>query len=102
MYKDYKELNPIAREAFARSGIDVGVAIFKSILLIILVLPISLIAKIVFEGGKVQWSIEAIFSSISPSGWLLFSALILVGLITATYFRDTGVKILHEMEEDEV
>ena len=44
-----EEYNGKAREAFAKSLIDIGVAIFKGIILLVTVVPITVLAKSAFD-----------------------------------------------------
>jgi len=93
------DLNPKAREAFAKSSIDIGVGIFKALMLVIFILPVTLIAKAVFDGSSEVISVSEIFDSISSGVWFLFWFLVIVAILASAYYRDNGIKILHEMEE---
>ena len=102
MGKRQEELNPKAREAFAKSSIDVGVAIFKSVLLVVFILPITLIVKAVFDSGGEKVSILDIVTSIDVFTWFFLGLFILVGMLVGYFYRDGGVKILDEMENEEI
>lgn len=98
--KDIKpeDLNPKAKEAFAKSLIDNGVAIFKAILLTILILPITLIIKTETSQSS-SISVIEVLGSMSSATFILLLSLISVGFVSATYLRSAGVKLLHEMEQ---
>ena len=97
-----KELNSKAKEAFAKSGIDVGVGVFKAVMLVLLILPMTLIIKIAFEGGADSISVSSVLDSLSIGLWIMLGVFYFLAMLAAFYFRDTGVKILHEMENEEI
>ena len=78
-----EELNPKAREAFAKILIDVRVSIFKTIILLVTVAPISIIFKSVFDGKALNISLLKMASSISSgtqfSFWYCFQDLLYSG-----------------------
>ena len=94
-----KKLNPKAREALAKSSIDVGVAIFKSVMLVICVLPITLIVKDVIEGDKSAFKLNDILTFIASPKYFILAGLLLLSMLLGLYLRGAGLKILHDMEE---
>ncbi|ATC88752.1 hypothetical protein PARC_b0569 [Pseudoalteromonas arctica A 37-1-2] len=47
-----EDYNPKAKEAFGKSLIDIGVAIFKGIILLFTVVPLAAILQIAINGNK--------------------------------------------------
>jgi len=102
MGKNQEDLNPKAREAFAKSCIDVGVAIFKSVLLVVFILPMTLVAKAVFDSNQEGISIVHTILSIDSLTWLILLAFIVLGMLAGFFYRDNGLKILDDMENEEI
>ena len=93
-----EEYNPKAREAFAKSLIDIGVAIFKSIMLLVTVVPASVVVKAILDGKKLNVSLLSISQALSSGTVLVFSSFALVGILVGYYFRKEGLRHLHELE----
>ena len=91
--------NSKAREAFAKSLIDTGVAIFKGVLLLIILLPISYIVKAGLDGRNA--SVDEVLSSISSGTFLIVLVLLIIGVVLGVWFRNEGVRHLHEMENEQ-
>jgi len=93
-----KELNNLAKEAFARSLIDVGVAIFKSLIITLMVLPATLIVKATIENNSSKISIIDIFQSMSGLTYTLFLALLFIAFTAGYYLRKEGIMLLNTIE----
>lgn len=93
------DYNPMAREAFGRTLIDVGVTIFKSIVLLFTVVPLAAILEIVFRDQKELSSVFQILDSLSGSTQLLIIGLLITGFCAGHWFRKEGLRYLHELEE---
>jgi len=91
-----EDYNPKAREAFAKSLIDVGVGIFKSIMVLIVIAPITFIFKAALEGK----SDLPIFNGISDPLFNIFIVLLIIGFALGYYFRREGLRHLHELESN--
>ena len=92
------EYNPKAREAFGKSLIDIGVTIFKGVILLLTVVPITVIAKSVFEGTGRYISVFEILGSISNVTLLSLMVLILFAFFAGHYLRKEGLRHIHELE----
>ena len=92
--------NPKAREAFGKSLIDIGVAIFKGIILLVTVVPITVIAKSAFEGTSTSISVFEILGSMSNETLWSLMGLILVAFFGGHYLRKEGLRHIHELEID--
>lgn len=92
--------NPKAREAFGKSLIDIGVAIFKGIILLVTVVPLTLFAKSAFESNGSSISVFKILGSISNETLGSLMGLILVAYFAGHYFRKEGLRHIHELEID--
>ncbi|MCE9686661.1 hypothetical protein LZP73_10630 [Shewanella sp. AS16] len=93
--------NPKAKEAFGRSLIDIGVAIFKGLMLLFTVAPASIIVKDVFEDGTSKISLYEALANMSTPTYYMFLGIILIGFLIGHVFRKEGLRYLHEAEEYE-
>lgn len=93
------ELNPKAREAFGKSLIDIGVAIFKSLMLLCTVFPLAAFLKAIFSSPDASVSLLEILSRISLITYLLIIAFFCMAFLLGHYFRKEGIRHLHELEE---
>jgi len=92
-----EQYSPRAREAFGRSLIDIGVSIFKAIMLLITAVPLAAIAKSVFlPNGQV--SVWESLNSVSPSTKAMILLLLMVSFLVGHYFRREGLRHIHESE----
>jgi len=92
-----EDYNPKAREAFAKSLIDVGVGIFKSIMALIVIAPITFIFRATLEGKNDLPT----FNGISPDPLFnIFIVLVIIGFALGYYFRREGLRHLHELENN--
>ncbi len=91
-----KNYNPKAREAFAKSLIDIGVGIFKSIMTLVIIVPITFILKGALEGKKDFYAL----SNVSDPLFNSFIALMVIGFCLGYYFRREGLRHLHELENN--
>lgn len=93
-----EEYNPKAREAFGNSLITIGVAIFKGIILLVTVVPLTAILKSVFDGSGDAISLFDQLATLSVGTKVLISGLLIGAFCMGHYFRKAGLKHLHEME----
>jgi hypothetical protein len=95
-------MNPKAKEAFAKSQIDIGVSIFKSIMILVTTLPLALFLKASFDGNKSGdlISIVNVIQSFSLGSQILIGFLFFSALFMGHNLRRTGIKILNEMESE--
>ncbi|MDY0251370.1 MAG: hypothetical protein RBR45_15190 [Pseudomonas sp.] len=96
-----EDLNPKARETFARSLVDIGVSIFRGLMIIITVTPVAAILKVVFDGEAEKFSILRFFASFTWDTYLAFILLLVIGFFVGDIFRKEGIRLLHEMEVKE-
>ena len=90
--------NPKAREAFGRSLIELGVSVFKAVILLVTALPLTLIVKGIFDGGLQQVSIFDLIDSLSTATKLSILALLMASFFLGHAFRKEGLRHLHELE----
>ncbi len=95
------ELNPKAQEAFAKCQIDLGLALFKGAMLTVFVLPITLILKSKIDGAQDSISPATLFSVFDLSTYLTLVTLWIVVILLGNMFRKQGVRIIHDIEENE-
>ena len=94
-----EDYNPKAREAFAKSLIDAGVAIFRSVLLLFILLPVTYIVKAGLDGKSM--SFDEVLNIISAEMFFIVVALIIFGIWIGVRLRDEGVRHLHDMENNQ-
>jgi hypothetical protein len=92
--------NPKAREVFGKSLIDIGVAIFKSIILLITVAPLAAIMQSGFKGEKESISIFEIWLSLSSGTQWTFVIFLILSFIAGALFRQEGLRHIHELENE--
>lgn len=95
-----EKLNPKAREAFAKTLIDVGVSVFKGIILLLTVIPIAAIFKSAFDGVSIEISLIKIIGSMTISTYITLLALLIIAFFIGHLFRKEGLRHLHEIEND--
>jgi len=93
-----KDMNPKAREAFGKTLIDIGVSIYKSIMLLILVFPITIVLKSALEGTDSTVSIYQIINSFSVDTQYTLIFFISIAVIAAELARNEGLRHIHEVE----
>lgn len=93
-----ENLNPKAREAFAKTLIEVGVSIFKAIILLVTIAPISVIFKSAFDGKSSNISLLEMAASISGGTQVFLLAILSAAFILGHFFRREGLRHLHELE----
>ena len=93
------DLNDKAKEAFAKSLIDIGVSIFKGIILTLMVLPATLIVKATIEDNSSKISIVEILGSMSGPTYISFLALLSIAFFAGHLFRKEGVKLLNTIDD---
>lgn len=94
------QYNPKAREAFAKSLIDIGVAIFKSIMLLFTVVPLAAIFKSAFDGKATSISLFKIMGSLTSTTQWIILVLLCVAFLLGHYLRKEGLRHLHDIEEE--
>jgi hypothetical protein len=93
-----EDYNPKAREAFGKSLIDIGVAIFKGIILLFTVVPLAAILQIAINGNKKPVSLFDMLSSLSPATQWTFVGFLALAFIAGFVFRREGLRHIHELE----
>jgi hypothetical protein len=93
-----EEYNPKAREAFGKSLIDIGVSIFKGIMLLFTIVPLTFMLKVAVDGSSKSISFIDLFSFMSTSTYLIFLAVLFCAFFLGYYFRKEGLRHIHEIE----
>ena len=93
------DLSPKAREAFGKTLIDISLAIYKGVILLITVVPLAAIFKSAFsENQPDMQSIYEMLDGLSSSTKISIIALLAVAFLIAHYFRAEGIKHIHNSE----
>lgn len=92
------EYNPKAREAFGKSLIDIGVAIFKGIMLLFTVVPLSFLLKGALEGSDPQEPMSSLLHFMGSAAYFFFLGVLVLAFLLGYYFRKEGLRHLHEAE----
>jgi ABC-type microcin C transport system permease subunit YejB len=90
--------NPKAREAFGKSLIDIGVGIYKAIMLLFTIGPLTYIVASISEGKKIDTPISDMYSLMSGSTYILFMVILIISFFAGHYFRKEGLRHIHESE----
>jgi len=93
-----EEYNPKAREAFGKSLIDVGVGIFKGIMLLFTIAPMTFLLKGAFDGTGKNASFADIWNFMRSPSYFVFLVLLVVAFVFGHYFRKEGLRHIHEIE----
>jgi hypothetical protein len=96
-----ENLNPKAREAFGKSLIDIGVAIFKALMLLTTVVPIAALFKAASTSPSKSVSFEEILSPLSGTTGFLLILFMGCSFLLGGWLRQEGIRHIHEIEEDE-
>ena len=93
-----EEYNPKAREAFGKSLIDIGVGIFKGIMLLFTIAPLTFMLKGAADGSSKGISLVDLFSFMSTPTYLAFLSVLAGAFVLGHYFRKEGLRHIHEIE----
>jgi hypothetical protein len=93
-----EQYNPKAREAFGKSLIDIGVGIFKGIMLLFTVAPMTFLLKSAMDGTSKSVSMYELFAFMSSDSYIAFLALLAVAFFVGHYFRKEGLRHINEIE----
>ncbi len=93
-----KELSPKAREAYGHSMIDAGMAIFKALILLVTVVPISVIFKSLTDNKDTQVTLVTAIERMSPGEYFMLMSFFFLSLTLGCIFRRRGLLHIHEAE----
>lgn len=93
-----EEYNPKAREAFGKSLIDIGVGIFKGIMLLFTVAPLTFMLNGAVDGSNKGISLVDLLSFMSTPTYLAFLGVLAGAFLFGHYFRKEGLRHIHEIE----
>ncbi|MCL2831520.1 MAG: hypothetical protein FWD77_12420 [Betaproteobacteria bacterium] len=92
------EYNPKAREAFGKSLIDIGVGIYKGIMILFTVAPLTFLLKGALDGtNKNIYMTELVKFIVSPM-YFVFLVFLVGAFLLGHYFRKEGLRHIHEIE----
>ncbi|MDA0148452.1 hypothetical protein [Vibrio sp. LaRot3] len=94
------DYNPKARELFGKTLVDIGVSIYKGLMLLLTIVPLSFIAKVTVEKGEKPLSFLDFISSMSVGTYLTFLSLLTISFALAYHLRKEGLRHIHESEEE--
>ncbi len=92
------QLSPKAREAFGKSLIDVGVGIFKGIMLLFTVAPMTFLLKGGLDGANTAASFSELWKLMRSPMYFAFLALLVLAFFIGDLFRREGLRHIHEAE----
>ncbi|OYD21015.1 hypothetical protein [Oceanimonas baumannii] len=93
-----EDYNPKAREVFGKTLIDISVAIFKGLMLLVTIVPLGFIAKATVEKGDDPLSFIEFVGSMSRDTYFMFSGLLIISFVLGHCLRKEGLKHIHESE----
>jgi len=92
------QLNPKAREAFGKSLIDIGVGVFKGIMLLITIAPMTFLLKGGLDGADTAASFSELWRFMRSPMYFAFLALLAFAFFIGDWFRREGLRYIHETE----
>ncbi|GLO61049.1 hypothetical protein MACH09_15570 [Vibrio sp. MACH09] len=92
------DYNPKAREVFGKTLVDTGVSIYKGLILLLTIVPLSFIAKVTVEKDKISLSFLEFIGSMSFATYVIFLSLLAISFVLAYYLRKEGLRHIHESE----
>lgn len=93
-----EQLNPKAREAFGKSLIDIGVSVFKGIIALITIIPITTILKGALESNVTNVSLFGVFQTMTNATYIGLILFIFLAAYIGHAFRKEGLRHIHEIE----
>ncbi|WP_444907768.1 hypothetical protein [Microbulbifer sp. SSSA008] len=90
------ELNKEARIAFGKTLIDISIAVFKGIILLFTVIPITIILNNTLSSSEEKLDILRFFTSMNQETHLALLVFILISFWVGHSFRRAGLKHIHE------
>ena len=93
------EYNAKAREAFGKSLVDIGVAIYKGLIVLFTVVPITVILKASLENETQNISIFTPFERMSSATYFTLIVFLITAFVAGHLFRSEGLKHIHESEQ---
>jgi len=95
------EYNSKARESLGKQFLDIGTSIFKGVILLFTVVPITLILKSWLDKDSKPFSIMDLVSSITFGTYVVLLIFVIIAMYIGAWFRDEGLKHIHEAGEIE-
>tara|TARA_R110002096_G_C14590172_1_gene721926 strand:+ start:1532 stop:1834 length:303 start_codon:yes stop_codon:yes gene_type:complete len=92
------DYNPKAREAFGKSLVDIGVSIYKGIIILFTIVPITVILKTTLSNNPKDTNLIMIFGNMSVSNYVTLIVFLIAAFLAAHFFRSEGLKHIHESE----
>lgn len=90
--------NPKARQKFGETLVEIGVSIFKGIMLLFTIAPLTFMLSNVSAKGQIETSVTDLFKFMSSTTYLLFLLLLSFAFVAGYYFRQEGLRHIHESE----
>ena len=95
-----EDYSPKAREDFGKSLVDIGVSIYKGLILLFTVIPISVLLCSGLSANGEDISIFTPFESMSNATYLTLMAFLVVAFLLGHVFRSAGLKHIHASEHE--
>lgn len=93
-----KEYTPKARAAFGQTLVEIGQSIFKGIILLLTIFPLSYIIRTTLEKSEEPLSFFTMVDSMTNGSKVLFLLLLIISFILGDFFRSQGLKHIHQSE----
>ncbi|MFD1217556.1 hypothetical protein [Microbulbifer celer] len=94
------EYNKEAREAFGKTLVDIGMAVFKGIILLFTIIPITAILKSIFDGPESTDTMVQAFFTMDNGTYLLLVGFIGLSFLIGHIFRKEGLKHIHAANQE--
>lgn len=95
----FEDYNSRAQEALGQSFMEISNDIFKKLILLVTIVPITAILKVAFDGDKDKTPIFLIFQKMSAPTYLVFLIFVSMTFWLALDIRKKGLWWLHASAE---
>jgi uncharacterized protein YvpB len=92
--KKVKNYNPKAKEAFGKSLVDISVSIYKNLIILILITPITFLTTNIFKNTTIILP----FINMESNSIYLIGLIFLIAILIAEWIRNTGLYYINEVE----
>jgi hypothetical protein len=97
VFMEPKNYNPKAKEAFGKNLINLGSGLFKSVYLVIMVVPIYYIVQNSLKGNKVL-SLFDVLEGMSQNIFVQLLVLMIASFLFGLWLRAEGLYLIHDIE----
>lgn len=87
----------MAKKAFAQSLIDVSVSIYKKIILLVMMLPLTILINSIINNSSQNISLNGLFEIIGLHNMMTICIFVIIFVLIAESLRSRGLEILNQI-----